>query len=175
MKILCSGNPNDHTIASGIRELYPDADFASRTTGFDLRFWDDVYTKDEFKNQVINYDVFINSSFICGWGQHQLLELTVESWRESKHPGHIVNIGSTVEWDGVNSPYGVYVSQKRALQERSLQLNMKNSIRTTHVIVGGINDGKAGHEDWIKPVEIARTIQWVIEKIGPTVPLIALV
>ena len=38
MKILCSGNPQHQTVANGVKQIYPEADFASRATGFDLRF-----------------------------------------------------------------------------------------------------------------------------------------
>lgn len=40
MKILCSGNPRHKTIASGVHQIYPHANFASTTTGYDLRFWE---------------------------------------------------------------------------------------------------------------------------------------
>ena len=67
-KILCTGNPNDFTIARAVKTVFPDADFASRATGYDLRMWD---PKDEehFRSQIVNYDVFINSAFICSGGQ----------------------------------------------------------------------------------------------------------
>ena len=175
MKILCSGNPNDHTVASGIKEIYPDADFASRATGYDLRFWNEG-SETFFRNQINKYNVFINSSFLCKWCQHQLLEVTFEEWSKHNINGHIVNIGSSAQWEGVNNAmYGDYGIQKRALQERSLQLNKKNGIKTTHIVLSGINDGKQGHETWLQPLEIAQIIKLVIEKTGSTIPLIALI
>ena len=39
-KILCTGNPNDYTVARAIKQIFPDADFACRSTGYDLRMWD---------------------------------------------------------------------------------------------------------------------------------------
>jgi len=174
MKILCSGNPNDQTVASGIKNLYPTAEFASRNTGYDLRFWDHG-SETFFRRHINDYTVFINSSFLCKWCQHQLLEVTFEEWSNNGIKGHIVNIGSSAQWNGINSIYEDYGIQKQALQERSLQLNNKNGIKTTHVVLSGINDGKPGHEEWLDPVEIAQTIKWILEKSGPTIPLIALI
>ena len=164
MKILCSGNPLHKTIASGIKQVYPNAEFASRSTGFDLRFWDDGSER-FFREKILNYNVFINSSFICKWGQQQILETVVEEWKNNGIKGHVVNIGSSAEFDGViNSKHGDYSLQKNALKGRGLQLNNKNGIRVTHITVGGINDGKPGHEHWIDPLEVAELIKWVLER-----------
>ena len=173
MKILCSGNPLDITVANGIDEVFDNVEFASRTTGYDLRFWDKG-SEEHFRNNIVNYNVFINASFICGWGQHQLLEVTFAEWERLGICGHIINIGSTSEWEGINSKYGSYTVQKQALQVRSLQLNNVANIKTTHMIVGGINDGKEEHSNWIKPKNVAKTIKWVLEN-NNGIPLIAIV
>jgi hypothetical protein len=161
MKILCSGNPEHATVASAIKKHFLSTDFASRATGYDLRFWDPG-SEMHFRENIKNYNVFINSSFICGGGQLHLLEATHQEWTMADTPGHIINIGSTAEWDGVNSPYPEYSIQKRALRDRSLQLNNKNHIKTTHITVGGINDGIPGHEKWLDLKYIAEAISWII-------------
>jgi len=162
MKILCSGNPQHQTVANGVKQIYPEADFASRATGFDLRFWSEG-SELHFRNAIANYTVFVNSSFVCGWGQHQLLTVTHEVWSTNNTPGHIINIGSTAEFLGRDSQYASYTVQKQALQKLSLSLNGKNKIKTSHIIVGGINDGKPGHEDWLNVRTVAETIKFVIE------------
>jgi hypothetical protein len=68
MNMLCSGNPNHITVASAVKSYFPMANFASRATGYDLRFWDSG-RETHFRKQIINYDVFVNSSFICGGSQ----------------------------------------------------------------------------------------------------------
>jgi hypothetical protein len=164
MKILCSGNPDHSTVASGIKRRFPATEFASRTTGYDLRFWDPG-SETHFRTNIINYDVFINSSFICGGGQLQLLEATFEEWSKKNISGHIVNIGSVSEWLGIDvndNIFGRYSIQKRALRDRSLQLNNKNNIRTTHIIAGGLNDGLPGHENWLNLDHLASTIHWIL-------------
>ena len=40
MKIFCTGNPAHATVASSIKRYFYTAEFASRATGYDLRFWD---------------------------------------------------------------------------------------------------------------------------------------
>jgi hypothetical protein len=164
--ILCTGNPTHNTVASAIDKLFLDAKFASRATGFDLRFWDHG-SEDFFRKEIKNYNIFINSSFICNGGQLALLETTWNVWADNNIKGHIINIGSTAEWMGidsipVDSVYGLYSIQKRALRDRSLQLNNKKGIKTSHIIAGGLNDGKPGHEDWLSLDQIATTIQWII-------------
>lgn len=159
--ILCTGNPTHATVASAVHAVFPTADFASRATGYDLRFWTPG-SEDYFCEQVKNYSVFINSSFICGGGQLQLLETTHRVWTQHGITGHIINIGSTAEWDGIASSYPEYSIQKRALRDRSLQLDNKQ-IKTTHIIAGGLNDGLAGHEQWLSLDQLAQTIKWVLD------------
>jgi len=168
MNMLCTGNPNHNTVASVVKKYFSEAKFASRATGYDLRFWDSG-SETHFREQIINYNIFINSSFICGGGQLSLLEITHEEWANAGICGHIINIGSTAEYLGVNDGqvnnkvYATYSIQKRALKDRSLQLNGLNNIKTTHIIAGGLNDGLPGHETWLDLVHIANTITWVIE------------
>jgi len=166
--ILCTGNPNQITVASAVARQFPQAQFASRATGYDLRFWDPG-SEDYFREQIAKFDIFINSSFICGGGQLALLETTFEVWSETRTQGHIINIGSSAEFLGTNDPkaavgvYGKYSIQKRALRDRSLQLNNQNHIKTTHIIAGGLNDGKPEHESWLNLDTLAETIAWVLK------------
>ena len=159
--ILCTGNPTHSTVASAVKKVFPMAEFASRATGYDLRFWDPG-SETHFKEQIKKYNILINSSFICGNGQLALLETTHQVWTENNISGHIINIGSTAEWLGIDSVFGSYSIQKRALRDRSLQLNGKNNIKTTHIIAGGLNDGKPEHEKWLDLTHIATTIKWIL-------------
>lgn len=166
MKLLCTGNPAHTTLASAIAKRYPDANFASRTTGYDLRFWDPD-SENFFRNNIKNFDTFINSSFICGGGQLALLEATCEEWSKNNIKGHVINIGSTAEWMGVNeipnnSVYGSYSIQKRALRDRSLQLNNKNGIFTSHIIAGGLNDGKPENFNNLNLDQLADAVTWIL-------------
>lgn len=164
MKILCSGNPNHNTVASAVCDVFPGAAFASRATGYDLRFWTPG-SETYFRQNIVNYTVFINSSFICGGGQLQLLEATHQEWSQHGIRGHIITIGSTAEWMGIRDiqgDYATYSIQKRALRDRSLQLNGKNKIKTTHIIAGGLADGKPEHQNWLDLTAVANTIHWIL-------------
>ena len=59
--------------------------------------------------------------------------------------------------------YSKYSIQKRALRDRSLQLNGLSNIKTTHIIVGGLNDGLSGHENWVDLTQVVDTIAWIIK------------
>jgi hypothetical protein len=176
--ILCTGNPIHATVASAIQRTFPKAEFASRATGYDLRFWDPG-SEELFRNKIKNYNVFINSSFICGGGQLALLETTFQEWSNSGIRGHIINIGSTAEWLGIDDSrvnddtYGIYSIQKRALRDRSLQLNNKHGIKTSHIIAGGLNDGKPEHATWLNLDLVADTVAWILSN-PADIPLLAI-
>lgn len=169
IKILCTGNPNDFTVARSIKELFPSADFASRATGYDLRMWDPA-DEEFFKANIINYNVLINSSFISNGAQLKILEITHSMWKDKT--GWVFNIGSTAEYEGRKSFLPHYSIQKRALKETSLSL-CSNNFRTTHMTVSGINDNKPGHENWLNTQHIASAIQWVLSN-DVNVPIIGL-
>jgi hypothetical protein len=176
--ILCTGNPNHNTVASAVKKRFDQVDFASRATGYDLRFWD-AGSEDFFRQNIKNYTVFINSSFICGGAQLCLLETTWQVWSDNNIPGTIVNIGSTAEFIGVSdtridqSVFGSYSIQKRALRDRSLQLNNKKGIRTSHLILGGLNDGKPENSKELDLDHVANTIAWILEN-PANIPLLAM-
>jgi hypothetical protein len=162
--ILCTGNPAHNTVASAVERKFDNVDFASRATGYDLRFWDGG-SETYFQNNIKNYNVFINSSFICNGGQLALLETTHRIWSEHNIIGHIINIGSSAEYTGVDNKdldFGSYSIQKRALRDRSLQLNNRNNIRTTHITAGGLNDSKPEHSTWLDLNILADTIDWIL-------------
>jgi len=35
--------------------------------------------------------------------------------------------------------------------------------KTTHITVGGLNDGKQEHTDWLDTIEIANAIKWILD------------
>ena len=173
--MLCTGNPDHTTVASAIRRKFPNAKFASRATGFDLRFWTPG-SEEFFRKEINNYNIFINSSFICSGGQLALLETTWSEWTKNNIKGHIINIGSSAEWMGVtsiplDSVFGTYSIQKRSLRDRSLQLNSKKGVKTSHIIAGGLNDGKPENAKGLSLDSLANTIDWIIHQ-SDNIPLL---
>jgi len=157
-RILCTGNPNDYTIARAVKQIFPNADFACRSTGYDLRMWN---TADEeyFKKNIVNYNILINSSFIANGTQQKILELTYELWKDTDC--YVFNVGSTAEYEGRNSFLSHYSVQKRALKDTSLSMCSKK-FKTTHMTVGGLNDNKTNNENNLDPVHVATSIKWIL-------------
>lgn len=158
LKILCTGNPDHITVARSVKKYFPTAEFACRQTGYDLRMWD-TKSEDFFKKNIMKYNVLINSSFISLGAQLKILNLTADLWET----GYIINIGSTSEYAGRDSKFGMYSIDKKSLRERSLQLNSKK-LKTTHIISGGLNDGKIEHQNWLDIDNIALTIKWILKQ-----------
>jgi len=153
MKILCTGNPQTG-IAQSLHVLYPDTTFISRTNGYDLNTEQGIV---KFKELLPNYDVFINHSQLESDTQRKLLTYAKQAWSH----GHVVNIGSVMEfakWEWIEP---VAAEEKRKLRDLSLELSSEH-FKTTHLIVGGLqscnNDPLRIHTD-----RIAETIKWVLE------------
>lgn len=147
MKILCTGNPDKtefKSIASSVRDRYPDATFISGSSGYNLML--PLHEQHEFKKLIKDYDVFINCSYIGGY-QFELLQSCHDAWSEQNIKGHIINMGSTMEWLGVKTRRHVYSINKRRLRDLSLTLNGVNDIKTSHIVLGGLIDNRVGNHD----------------------------
>jgi hypothetical protein len=161
--ILCTGNPEHKTVASAVKKVFPMAEFACRSTGYDLRLLNND-SESYFRNNIKKYNVFINSSFICIDTQIKLLNITYSEWMQADIKGHVINIGSTAEWSN-STTATAYIQSKRALRDQSLHLNEQTGIsgvKTTHIVVAGLNDGKPGNEHYLNLSSVAHAIQWVL-------------
>jgi hypothetical protein len=168
-RILCTGNPNDYTVARAVKQIFPTADFACRSTGYDLRMWN-IADEEHFKKNIVNYDVLINSSFIANGAQQKILEVTHDAWKNTI--GYVFNIGSTAEYEGRNSFLPHYSVQKRALRDMSLSM-CSNKFKTTHMTVGGLKDNKLGNENNLDPIHVATAIKWILNN-QAQIPVIGL-
>lgn len=159
LKILCTGNPNDFTIARFVKEEFPNTVFVSRSNGFDLNVADSV-NEHLFRNKIKDFDIFINSSWVDG-NQTKLLEIVKQEW-VNKKVAYVINIGSNAEFDGDNFFDKNYSSKKLALRESSLALNTKN-FRTTHIILGGLHLSTETIDDHkLKLIDVVQTIKWIL-------------
>ena len=154
-KILCTGNPSrEGTIASGVREIWPDATFIHLSKGYDFLNLEDKHK--EIEQLFKTHNTFINASHVKGV-QTKLLEMC----NKNMIVGDVFNIGSTHEYD--NTGPEKYKKEKLALRKLSLELNSFR-IQTCHVVMGGINTGRSETVDWINPKRIAEMIKWVTEQ-----------
>lgn len=165
MKLFCTGNPEKKTIAYALT-----CDHASLSSGWDFT---DSKTLERFRNTIVEYDVFVNSSYIKSGIQLSLMNIAYQEWQRKNVKGHIVNIGTTLEHTIDTSQYA---NDKRALRHRSLELNELTGIsgvKSTYLILGGVNNGNPETVDYVSPKDIASTILWAISQ-ECRVPLIQL-
>lgn len=156
MKIFCTGNPQKRSIAYSL-----DCDHASLSSGWDFFNTDSL---EKFRSLIINYDVFVNSSYIGPDVQLNLLNLVIDVWQEHNIKGHIINIGTTLENNPDDSQY---CQDKLKLRKRSLDLSDETGItgiKTTYIVLGGINDGKLENHDKVNTEDISSTIHWILEQ-----------
>ena len=147
-RVLCTGNPNKNTIASGIKKVFPDATFIHLSNGYNLR---DMTEQDIelVKQKMSEHNCFINASYLGPGTQTKLLEL----YTSTVKIGEVFNIGSTHEYDNLGT--SAYAASKQKLRDRSLELNTYR-INTTHLCVGLVEK--------ITPKRIAEMILWIMQQ-----------
>ena len=154
-KILCTGNPDRKgTIASGVREIWPEATFIHLSNGYD--FWDLREKQKDIEELFKQHNTFINASYVKGY-QARLLQIC----NENMIVGDVFNIGTTHEYD--NLGHEEYKNNKLELRKLSLELNSFR-FQTCHIIIGGIDVGTPETNSWIKPTRIAKMIKWITEQ-----------
>lgn len=145
MRILCTGHPLKRLAASLAKQPFELIDFASRETnpGFDLKEQRD---RERLAELSLNYDVFINNSFIDDFVQVYLAKEVWTLWMSRSKAGQILNLGSAVE-DLVRPDNRLYSIGKKALRDYSTNLNLfslwhDSKIKVSHISFGGIATDK---------------------------------
>ena len=170
LNILCTGNPNDFTIACFVKEAFPNTVFISRSNGYNLDMTDSTNEK-LFRNKIQDFNVFINSSWVNG-NQQKLLEIVQQEWSNKKNC-FIINIGSNAEFDGDNFFDKNYAQKKLDLRELSLSSNSKH-FRTTHIILGGLQNSIDTVDDYkLKLIDVVAIIKWILN-CNVRIPLISI-
>jgi hypothetical protein len=165
-KVLCTGNPNNRGISSAAKKWFSDIDFISKSKGFDFTSGQGII---KLKNILKNYNVIINSSYICAGVQIKILETA----NEVDFKGHIFSIGSMAEFDHLSHFRPDYSIEKQELRRRSTEL-MSKSFRATHVIVSGFQDNGNSSNHKMDAIQIMKTIQWVLD-CEMLVPIISII
>jgi hypothetical protein len=93
VKIIITGNKNAG-LAAELYKCYPDALFASRTTGFDLT---SHLGQNRLADLILEYDIFINCAALWKFNQTVLLETIYKVCMTANHNIHIINVGSTTD------------------------------------------------------------------------------
>jgi NADP-dependent 3-hydroxy acid dehydrogenase YdfG len=161
MNILCTGNPDKLTIAWAAKQKWNQVKCISLSSGWDLKLVNQ-HNKLQFSSLIRNFDVFINSSFIAPNVQSQLLTLVCNEWMAADIKGHIITIGTTLEMSE-DKEFQLYINDKRELRNLSLDLSnqtAKTGVKTTYVVVGGINNQQPNTTDFVDPCAVVDLIDW---------------
>jgi hypothetical protein len=158
IKILCTGNPEHIGIAREIKNLFPDAVFVSRSSGFDLSTEQGL---NKLKSIIPNFNVLINNSHIAPGVQLKLFEIARKSWSS----GHVFNIGSIDEYEKFKHVNPRSNEEKNHLKHFAVEYN-NDVFKVTHITVGPFeSSAKPLSEplDRLDPKHIAETIKWILE------------
>jgi NADP-dependent 3-hydroxy acid dehydrogenase YdfG len=165
MKILVAGNKN-YGLAAELYKLYPDAFFASRTSGFDLTKNDD---QKRLADLVLEYDIFINCSALYKFNQTVLLDTIYKKCTENNHRPYIICIGSTTDRVKKGGAW-LYNAEKKALRDYCNTLGMNGvwgvAPKITLISFGSLSNVQSKHPTR-KCLDIGRAaiyIKWLIEQ-----------
>jgi NADP-dependent 3-hydroxy acid dehydrogenase YdfG len=165
MKILVAGNKN-YGLAAELYKLYPDAFFASRTSGFDLTKNDD---QKKLADLVLEYDVFINCSALWKFNQTVLLDTVYKKCTDNNHRPYIICIGSTTDRVKKGGAW-LYNAEKKALRDYCNTLGMNGvwgvTPKITLISFGSLSNVQEKHPTR-KCLDIDRAaiyIKWLLEQ-----------
>lgn len=163
-KILCTRNLDNHTIAWAVLQKWLESCTISRSRGVDLRLKN---SSDSWKfiDIGLQHTVFINSSYVEAGFQTKLANVVVSEWTRADIKGHIINIGATAEWDQ-SLAFTDYIKSKIDLRNLSLEYNQQTGItgvKSTYLILGGINNGQLENRDYLDPMSIVEVVDWVLK------------
>jgi len=164
-KILVSGNAK-FGIAKELEKIYPDANFASRSTGFDLTTPDG---QSLFADISQHHDIIIINSALWKFNQTVLLDTVYKKLIERKKSPRIICIGSTT--DRVkNGKAWLYNAEKKALRDYCNTLAIggvwSNVPKVTYISFGTLSNNQEKHPDrtCLDIKKAASYIKWVIDQ-----------
>ena len=165
MKIIVAGNVA-YGLSKEIAKIYPDAFFASRTTGFDLTT---KIGQEKFAELAKDYDVILNVSALWKFNQTVLLDAIYKKCVENNHRPHIICIGSTT--DRVkNSKVWLYNAEKKSLRDYCNTLGINGvwgtGPKVTLISFGSLSNVQEKHPDrkCLAIEQAALYIKWVVEQ-----------
>jgi len=163
MKILITGNQNQG-LAKELFNIYPEATFVSRESGYDLN---DKINQENVAELALNYDIFINNSALSKFDQTNLMYHVFKRAKEEQHNLYIINIGSTVDRYNKGTDW-LYSAEKKALRFFSDSLSKmsvwQNAPRVTLISFGSLSNVQEKHPDrvCINIDEAARYVEWLV-------------
>jgi NADP-dependent 3-hydroxy acid dehydrogenase YdfG len=163
--MIITGNSNDG-IAGALAKLYPDAEFCSRSTGYDLSTKLD---QERLAELVCNHDVFVNCAALYKFNQTTLLNIVYHKCVLEKHNCHIINIGSTTDRVKKGGAW-LYNAEKKALRDYSNTLGLNgvwsNGPKLSYISFGTLSNNQEKHPDR-RTIDIdvaAEYIKWIVDQ-----------
>jgi hypothetical protein len=164
-RILITGNPT-YGLANAMYNIWPDAMFASRATGWDLT---DDQKKRDLAQVALNYDVFINNSALWKYHQTLLLKEVYSTTRIAVHPLRIICIGSTTDRTSKGNDW-LYHHEKKALRDYCNSLSLIGTWgggpRVSLLSFGTLSNNQHKHPDR-KCMDInyaASYVKWIVDQ-----------
>jgi NADP-dependent 3-hydroxy acid dehydrogenase YdfG len=163
--MIITGN-NKEGIAGALAKLYPDAEFCSRSTGYDLSTKLD---QERLAELVCKHDVFVNCAALYKFNQTTLLNIVYHKCVLEKHNCHIINIGSTTDRVKKGGAW-LYNAEKKALRDYSNTLGLNgvwaNGPKLSYISFGTLSNNQEKHPDrQTMDIDVAAEyIKWIVDQ-----------
>ena len=167
--MLVIGN-KQYGLAESIAKLYPDAEYYSRTTGYNLGKRD---VREHVAEKSLEYDIVILCSALGDFSQVLLAESIAKQWMKNNHTGYLIALGSSAD-TGVRGSKWIYPVEKKALRNYMRQLSQAASSdtppnwKTTYISPGNMHtpkqDEKMPGTLKLDTDYVASIIKWLIEQ-----------
>lgn len=157
--MIITGNPQKG-LAKSLYEIFPQAVFCSRTSGYDLTVSRD---QDRFADEATKHDNIILSSALWKFQQTVLLDKTYKKCREAQLRPLIICIGSTTDRVKNGKPW-LYNAEKKALRDYTNTLALggvwDKMPRVSYMSFGTLRNKQEKHPDR-KCLEIRKAAEYV--------------
>ena len=163
--MIITGNP-EVGLAKSLKKFYPDAEFCSKSGGFDL-------TKPEgqeaFATRCLSHDQIIVNVALWKFQQTVLLDTVYKACKKAKNDAHIVCVGSTTDRTNKGNSW-LYNAEKKALRDYCNSLGLVNvwhsGPKITYVSFGTLSNNQEKHPDrTCLDIDVAAEyIHWVYQQ-----------
>lgn len=167
--MLVIGN-KDYGLASSINKHYPDAEYYSRTTGYNLGKRD---VRQNVAEKSLQHDVVVLCSALGDFSQVLLAEAIAKEWWKANHKGYLIAVGSSADTPVKGSKW-IYPVEKKALRAYMRQLSQAVSSDTppnwkcTYIAPGNMHtirqDEKMPDTPKLDTDYVAGVFKWLIEQ-----------
>jgi NADP-dependent 3-hydroxy acid dehydrogenase YdfG len=163
--MIITGN-KDKFLAGALAKIYPNAEYCSKSTGFDFT---NAADQERFAEMCLQHDVIINCAALWKFNQTVLLDAIYKKCKENNHKPHIISIGSTTDRVKKGGSW-LYNAEKKALRDYSNTLGINgvwsDAPKITYISVGTLSNNAHKHPDR-KCLDIdlaAQYIKWIIDQ-----------